>query len=191
MHGNGVLLPPMGCKWSPVAGLSDACLESSQSQVGTRPWEVLKNRLLCTLATRLSKNNTLKANHGVLPCEMSQKASPERELSIACFGSLRRWAFLEIEIKILIISEISRSHRKPRPGMSTVDFWHHFNVMMDSLGENILNGHIQVQWDQESRERAWFDILRRAKISLWCKMGFSVRRQLAQSERASKRVTTY
>jgi len=50
--------------------------------------------------------------------------------------------------------------------MSTVDFWHHFNVMMDSLGENILNGHIQVQWDQESRERAWFDILRRAKISL-------------------------
>ena len=134
-----------------------------------------------------AKNNTLKANHGVLPREMNEKASPERDLSIACSGSLRRWAFLAVEIKIEKFSEISRSHRKPRPGMSTMDFWHHFNGIIDSLGEDLSNGRNQVQWDQESREKAWFDILKRAKFSLLRRIGFSVRTQLAaRGKQASK-----
>jgi len=70
--------------------------------------------------------------------------------------------------------------------MSTVDFWHHFNGITDSLGGELLNGRNQVQWDQESREKAWFDILRRAKISLLRRIGFSVRTQLARQ--ASKKL---
>jgi len=56
--------------------------------------------------------------------------------------------------------------------MSTVDFCHHFNGILDSPGEPLSNGRIQVQWEQKSMERAGFDILRRAKNSLHGRIGF-------------------
>ena len=117
---------------------------------------------------------------------MGQKASPERELSNACFGCIQRRPFLKILIKIQVISEINRSERKPRPGTSTVQFWQNFNGILDSLEGGLSNGRIQVQWDQESRERACFDILRKSKKSLLRRIGFSVRPQLVAASKISE-----